>query len=338
MAIDNKCKNCGGELVFDVDCGELKCIQCDTIMVIEEETSYINKFEFNSNTSLKKSKEEYSQFACPTCGRRHITPIHQDLTRCPSCGDCNLEKNVSVSYIPDGIIPFKLNKEAALQNFSAWLGKRFWAPNNLKKLAKTETLKGTYFPIYNFDFNTQTQYHGVGIETKRDSDGKLYTTRHKFKGSRSDNFVNYVDSANNSIPSALLREMSNFDYTKCYVYRTEFLYGWIGLDNNINIHDSFIKVEMSSKKEIETRIKKESKYDRIESLTCNTSYNNIAYNYLYVPVWVNYYNYKGKIFQSFINGITGKVSGDAPKSFWKRFFAFLGAISIFILLYFLTQH
>lgn len=338
MAIDNKCKNCGGELVYDPESGELKCIQCDGIVDIPEENTNATKIEFNGATQLKQSKEEYTQFICPTCGRRHITPIHQDLTRCPSCGDCNLEKNVSVSYLPDGIIPFKLNKEAALQNFSAWLGKRFWAPNNLKKLAKTETLKGTYFPVYNYDFNTHSQYSGVGVKTRRGLDGKQYTTKHKFKGERDDNFINYVDSANSTIPSTLLREMSNFDYTQCYVYRTEFLYGWIGLDNNINIHDSFEKVKMSSKQEIENRIKKSANYDRVENLVCNTTYKDTKYNYLYVPVWVNYYKYKDKIYHSFINGITGKVSGDAPKSFWKRFFAFLGAISIFILLYFLTQH
>lgn len=333
--IDNKCKNCAGELVYDVESGELKCVQCDCIVDIPEQNANAVKIEYTEKSALTTSKEEYAQYSCSTCGRKHITPINQELTRCPSCGDVNLEKNVSVSYIPDGIIPFKLNKEKALQCFSQWLRKRFWAPNNLKKLAKTETLKGTYFPIYNFDFNCFSTYSGVGVKDRRGLDGKTYTTKHKFKGERTDSFINYVDSANTTIPSNLLREMSNFDYSQCYIYRTEFLYGWIGLDNNITIHNSFSNVQLSSRQEIEKRIKKESKYDRVENLVCQTSYNNVLYNYLYVPVWVNYYNYKGKIFNCFINGITGKVSGDAPKSFWKRFFVFLGAVALGALLYFL---
>jgi len=129
--------------------------------------------------------------------------------------------------------------------------------------------------------------------------------------------------------------MANFDSSQCYVYRTEFLYGWIGLDNNIDIHNSFIKVQQTSKQEIEKRIEKDSKYDRVENLICETTYSGVKYNYLYVPVWVNYYNYKGKVYNCFINGLTGKVSGDAPKSFWKRFFAVLGLIAVGALLYYL---
>ena len=337
MTIDNKCKNCGGELIYDVSSGELKCMQCDSIVDIPEQNANATKVDYTETSTLKISTEEYTQYSCSTCGRKHITPVHQELVNCPSCGDCNLEKNVSVSYVPDGIIPFKLDKEKAMQSFSQWLRKRFWAPNNLKKLAKTESLKGTYFPIYNYDFNCFSKYSGVGVKSRRGLDGKTYTTRHKFKGDRNDNFINYVDSANTTIPSGLLREMSNFDYTQCYIYRTEFLYGWIGLDNNIDIHNSFVKVKQSSKQEIEKRIKQESKYDSVENLICDTEYTNIKYNYLYVPVWVNYYNYKGKTFNCFINGITGKVSGDAPKSFWKRFFAILGIIAVGVLLYFLTK-
>ena len=67
---------------------------------------------------------------------------------------------------------------------------------------------------------------------------------------------------------------------------------------------------------------------RIENFVCNTNFENMRYNYLYVPVWINNYKYKDKTYNCYINGITGKVSGNSPKSFWKILFTVLGICAL----------
>ena len=327
--INNKCKNCAGELVFDPDSGELKCLQCETIVDIPELNTIAPKKPYGPNSELEKSESEYAQYHCETCGRKHIVPSSQEVINCPSCGDpTNLTRTVNVEYIPDAIIPFKLNKEKALNCFKDWIRGRKFAPNNLKKLAKTEFITGMYLPIYNYDFDTITHYSGVGVNTYTDSNNRRHTTRHPFRSSRADKYTNYVDSANSLIPSKTLREIANFDFNKCCVYRTEFLYGWIGSEINIELHDSSNRIRISAAEEIKQNVRRSLNYDRIENFVCNTTFSNMRYNHLYIPLYTSNYKYKDKTYNCYINGITGKVSGKAPKSGWKIFFTvlFFGAL------------
>jgi len=45
--INNKCKNCAGELIFDIDSQELKCIQCSSMVDIPEKQALLEKKEYS---------------------------------------------------------------------------------------------------------------------------------------------------------------------------------------------------------------------------------------------------------------------------------------------------
>ncbi len=47
-----------------------------------------------------------------------------------------------------------------------------------------------------------------------------------------------------------------------------------------------------------------------------------------MPVWLLTYNFRAKAFQVVINGVTGRMAGDYPKSFWKILFLVLVAIAV----------
>ena len=52
-----------------------------------------------------------------------------------------------------------------------------------------------------------------------------------------------------------------------------------------------------------------------------------------LPVWVSAYRYRDKPFRFIINGQTGEVSGESPKSWWKVAFLTLAIlIGLFVLL------
>ena len=46
-----------------------------------------------------------------------------------------------------------------------------------------------------------------------------------------------------------------------------------------------------------------------------TDYFNLRYKYLIVPVWINSFFYDNKLYMIAINGQTGKIDGQWPKSF-----------------------
>ena len=43
-----------------------------------------------------------------------------------------------------------------------------------------------------------------------------------------------------------------------------------------------------------------------------------------LPVWISAYRYRDKVYRFLINGQTGEVSGESPKSWWKIAFLVLG--------------
>ena len=52
---------------------------------------------------------------------------------------------------------------------------------------------------------------------------------------------------------------------------------------------------------------------------------------LYVPVYVNTYEYRGKTYKTYISGTTGKVVGKPPKTIWsffKKLVKFLGVAAV----------
>ncbi len=48
------------------------------------------------------------------------------------------------------------------------------------------------------------------------------------------------------------------------------------------------------------------------------------------------YTYGARVFQVIANGVTGRIAGQYPKSFWKVFFLVVGII-IFLLILLLSQ-
>ena len=324
MSMNNKCKNCGGALNFDPVSNELKCTHCSSIENIEESSVLNLKRSITEADKVQRKKAEHTQFSCSVCGRKHITTADAELDRCPSCGSSQVEKTINIDYEPDGVIPFKLNEEKALESFAAWVKKRKFAPNNLKKMAKTKCLKGVYYPIYNFDVETTSHYSGVGVKTHSRANDLSRETRRHFKGAKSHSFLNYIESANTTIPSNNFREAGDFNYGEIYAYRTEFLYGFLAAEINLDLNQGCVNMRRSVCLDIEKDIKKSLHYDRIENFQCSTTFNQINYNHLYVPMWVSTYTYKDKTYSCYINGQTGKASGTAPKSFWKIFFTALG--------------
>ncbi len=337
--VQNKCKNCGGELIFDVGSQNLVCNHCSSVVEIEGKEKVLEKSTLTDESTITLSKTEYQQYTCQTCGRQHLSASDTPLTRCPSCGDCNLEKTVKVDYVPDGLVSFKINKDTAVTKLYSWLRKRPFTPNNLKSQATADTLIGVYSPAFTYDFNTYTTYSGVGVMSKRDKEGHLFTTRKKFSGSRNDNYRNYLESASDSITSTKLRNISPFSTDKVLCYSTEYLYGWIGEKVNCTLQENANIMRQDVAYSIKEKVRYSQPYDSIELFKCDTTFSDMKYSYIYLPIYKGTYKYRQKKYTYFVNGENGKVTGKTPKSFWKIFFtvlsvgAVIGAIAYLIIKY-----
>lgn len=319
MALSNKCKSCGAELIFDIGEQALVCTHCSGKVWFEKTTKKLEKKAFDSSSTIEKEPTKFTQFLCSTCGRGHISPTDMPLSRCPSCGAMTLERTMKVAYRPDGIIPFKIKKSIALDKFYGWVKRRKLAPNNLKKIARAETLNGMYIPAYAFDFETDSKYSGIGEKDYRDNKGNSRTTRKNFSGTEHNSYRNYFESACSEVSSFKLQSLGGYNFSDICIYSPEYLYGWMASEVVNKLQEAHKNMVSCVETEIASKIRssKSLQYDRIWNFQCSTTFSDQKYSYVYLPIWKGTYKYKTKDYYYYVNGENGAVTGNAPKSFWK---------------------
>ena len=72
-------------------------------------------------------------------------------------------------------------------------------------------------------------------------------------------------------------------------------------------------------------------HQRIASV--DTQYSHLMFKHILLPMWVSAYLFSGKTYRFLVNGQTGEVVGESPKSGWKIFFLVCGILlALFVFL------
>ena len=76
----------------------------------------------------------------------------------------------------------------------------------------------------------------------------------------------------------------------------------------------------TGQKEFETQIKRELLKRKTETvnISIQSRARDVFFNFTYVPVYVNTFKYRNKLYKLFVSGTTGKVVGKTPVSTWSR--------------------
>jgi len=81
------------------------------------------------------------------------------LCECTFCGSpITVTPDARAVANPQGVLPFKLEKQVASAEFDKWLHKLWFAPNDLKKSASSDRFNGIYLPFWTFDADTESGY------------------------------------------------------------------------------------------------------------------------------------------------------------------------------------
>ena len=77
--------------------------------------------------------------------------------------------------------------------------------------------------------------------------------------------------------------------------------------------------------------------DTYRNLQIHPAFSGQTFKHILVPVWLLTYNFGAKSFQVVVNGVTGRMAGDYPKSPWKIALLVLLAIIIVLTILLLSQ-
>ena len=74
--------------------------------------------------------------------------------------------------------------------------------------------------------------------------------------------------------------------------------------------------------------------DTYRNLEIHPAFSKETFKHILVPVWLLTYTYGAKTFQLVVNGYTGRMAGEYPKSAWKiALLVLLALIAVMIFLY-----
>ncbi|MBR4270224.1 MAG: hypothetical protein IKQ31_00910 [Clostridia bacterium] len=333
-----KCPNCGGEAEFDAKTQKLHCLYCGGYYEIQNNEK-VTENELSELLDKATVWNEAEVYECKSCGAKEILDKQEVATVCPFCGTNNVVRTEDLPGIkPQGVVTFKIEKSNASDIAKAWAKKDWFAPNDFKRSATTENIHGVYNPVFTFDAETKSDYDGRLGKYYTVRRGKhTYTEVRYFHISGKDyplNFDDFIVQASTSVPQKHISKISPFPTNGAPVFKSEYLRGFSANAYNKDGKVCWDECKELMRIEIEKRILSKYNYDVKSYVNISTKFNHPLYKYILVPLYIGNYRYKEKIFNFFINGSNGKISGSRPKSFWKILFAtILGLIVAGLIIY-----
>ncbi len=341
---DKRCPSCGGTLSFSPETGGLKCPFCEyTESIKAGEAADELDIESAEATENCDWGAEKKYVICESCGAELLLDELEISSKCPYC-DSNLvmEEAAKTTLAPGGVCPFKITQKEAGSRFLNWIRGKLFCPSAAKKAAKAKEFTGVYLPYWTFDCSTHSSYsarYSRRHTRRRDGKTETYITWHSTFGHYNRFFDDAQICGSERYDETILAQIEPFDTENNVEYKPEYVAGFAAERYSVGIRDAWQRAKEYIKRilrgEITNKIKQEHMSSGVSSLVVDTSYSDIKYKYLLLPVWISSYKYKGKIYQFMINGRTGKVGGKYPLSPWRILAAVLVAAAVIALLYFL---
>lgn len=317
-----KCESCGSNMSFEPSLQKLKCRHCGAIKEIQSSISEEIDLMSDISKAYAWEDDKLSAFDCVNCGAQVVLQKTEIARVCPFCGTSHVKKTHEIKGLkPNGVLPFSINLDNAVEYSRLWAKKRFFAPRSFKKNLSAENVKGIYSPCFTFDTNTYSFYEGrIGIhKTRTVGSGKnrrtqTYTVWRNISGQHDSSFDDVLISSGKKVEQNTLNSIAPFDTNNGKNYKEEYLLGYLAYQNDEELSDCWGKAKNLLDSKIKAQILSKYHYDTVAYLNVWTKHEKVTYKYVMLPIYVGNFKFKKKLYNFFVNGSTGKVFGKYPKS------------------------
>ncbi len=341
-----KCPSCGANMIFSSEKQKLYCNHCgtekDIISRQSSEQDIINALVDDYNTW----GDESHVFVCKTCGAREILDKNEIAKTCPFCGASNIVATDELPGLkPNAVVPFVIGKDAASANVKKWIRKRVFAPRRFRKCAKPEKLEGVYSPAFTFDAVTETDYRatlGEYYYVTRTRNGKTVSERRiryfNVSGHYTMSHDDILIQASGNIDQKSLNKMQPFNTNDSREYSKEYLSGYTATQYQKSGNACWQEAQSVMDNLIRNAVLSQYHYDVVSTYNAKTEHRNVTYKYVLLPIYVGNCNWRKKVYNFFVNGFNGKVTGKSPVSPLKVSGLVAVCIGVLIGLYFLFEY
>ena len=340
------CPACKAELDCNPSAKEASCPSCGAEFEMEALMSYAAQKAEKKQDSMNWDTQAGGQwqqgeteglrvYGCKTCGGEIVADETTGATQCPYCGNpVVMTGHFAGTLKPDLVIPFKVDKKAAiaaLQNH--YKGKRL-LPKVFKDQNHIEEVKGLYVPVWLFDADADAsvEYEATKIRTWSDSEYNYTETRHYavIRGGGI-GFENVPVDGSTKMDDALMESIEPFDISGAVPFQAAYLPGYLADKYDVDADTSISRANERIKHSTEEAFRATVQgYTSVTPVESNINLQNGRARYALFPVWILNTDWMGKKFTFAINGQTGKIAGDLPldkAAFWKYMLGVTAAVT-----------
>ena len=340
------CPACKAELDCDTGEKEAACPSCGAEFEVEALLAYAAQKEEKKTDSMTWDTQAGGQwqqgetdglrvYSCKTCGGEIVADETTGATACPYCGNpVVLSGHFAGSLKPDLVIPFQVDKKAAIAALNNhYKGKRL-LPKVFKDQNHIEEVKGLYVPVWLFDADAdaQVEYEATKVRTWSDSDYDYTETRHYavLRGGTL-GFADVPVDGSTKMDDTLMESIEPFDISGAVPFQAAYLPGYLADKYDVDADASIGRANERIKQSTEDAFRSTVVgYTSVTTVDSSVRLENGRARYALYPVWMLNTQWKGQKFTFAINGQTGKIAGDLPMdkgAFWKYLLGVTGAVT-----------
>ena len=268
---------------------------------------------------------------CQSCKAVSVFDPARVGQNCEFCGSPKLldYNEIRAPIRPQGVLPFRVDQGKVREQIRGWFGSKWIAPSDLKRRGLVDRVKGVYIPYWTFDaqvvcpWEADAGHYYYTTEEYRDNQGKVQTrqVRHTRWVPASGQVEHFFDDVpvpgTHGVHTHLLRQVEPFATKELVGYETAYLSGFVVEHYQVVLFDAAERSQQSMHGQLMEMCAAEVPGDTHRNLQIHPSYSGQTFKHVLVPIWMLTYNYGPKVFQVIVNGYSGKMAGEYPKSIWK---------------------
>lgn len=311
----------------------MRCAHCGTEAPIPENRGPIPVLDLRKAASLPPAEMEETRIVrCDSCGAEIEFDADLHARECPFCAspvvtDTGIHRHIK----PQAQLPFLITEDEAREAMRRWLRGLWFAPNDLKKLARAERgMQGIYAPYWTYDAETETEYRGqrgrirhrtrhvpvrVDGRTRMQAQTVAEIDWTPTRGRVARNFRDVLVLGSRSLPKRFTDGIAPFDLMALSSYDPRFIAGFRSEAYTVPVEEGYDEARGVMNAVIEADIRRDIGGDQQRITHMDTRVGDLGFKHVLLPVWLAAYRYGGKSYRFVVNGRTGAVRGERP---WSR--------------------
>lgn len=267
---------------------------------------------------------------CTSCGAAVEVPAEQVSTGCGYCHSQLVDAERAAPRV-DRVAPFRISRRAAQQRLAKHLATRWWAPEALRRRARSgelrpEILRGVLVPFFTYDATCRSRYRtDVGVhwtqkETAYEKGKKVTRQVQKtewfpLSGTSVCDWHDHVVSASAGLSHDETRALAPFDLGRAVAFDPHLLSGW-DAELPSRARDEVDREAVAQLRRLEARRIATGVLpgDTHRGTSVDSEISVRSVRLALLPVWVVAWRHGGRARRMLIHGQTGRCIGSAPIS------------------------